>query len=353
MNDLSGYRIAPIDPATAPAHELRKIATLRQSFGREWMPDDPPTPLEVIEQRYRTQPESRWSAHFAARDDHDAIVGLASTGYDATETTNRHLRWSELYVHPEHRRRGLGRELLRRLAAAVADQGTGIMLMTQTTDRITAGAAFASMVGASAGLPSRMNQLTLAEVDRAKVAEWASVHPAGYRLERLDGPTPDRFISTWIEAAEAMNDAPRGNLAMEDGHLTADQIREWNDWERTVGIERWLILAVHEATGQGAGFTAVTYDPKIEHEIWQQGTAVTRAHRGHRLGLWMKATMLKRILTERPRALYVRTNNANANAQMLAINTQLGFRQAASTLLWQIPAARAPVAPMRHLSSPR
>jgi GNAT superfamily N-acetyltransferase len=339
MNDLSGYRIAPIDPTTAPAHELRKIATLRQSFGREWMPDDPPTPLEVIEQLYRTKPESRWSVHFAARDDHDAIVGLASTGYDATEITNRHLRWSELYVHPEHRRRGLGRELLRRLAAAVADQGGDIVLMAQTTDRIPAGDAFASAVGASAGLVSKMNQLVLAEVDRAKVAEWASVRPVGYRLERLDGPTPDRFLPTWIQAAEGMNDAPRGDLAMEDEHLTAEQIREWNEWERALGIERWLILAVHEATGEGAGFTAVTYDPKVEHQIWQQGTAVTRAHRGHGLGLWMKATMLRRILDERPRARVIRTGNANANAQMLAINTTLGFRQAASTTLWQVPAA--------------
>ena len=83
----------------------------------------------------------------------------------------------------------------------------------------------------------------------------------------------------------------------------------------------------------------MTYDPKDEHQIWQQGTAVTRAHRGHGLGLWMKAAMLQRILNERPRALYVRTNNANVNTQMLSINTQLGFRPAASTLLWQVHAA--------------
>jgi hypothetical protein len=57
--------------------------------------------------------------------------------------------------------------------------------------------------------------------------------------------------------------------------------------------------------------------------------------------MWMKAVMLKRILDERPIALFIRTGNANTNAQMLAINTQLGFVQAYSACLWQISIADA------------
>jgi hypothetical protein len=68
---------------------------------------------------------------------------------------------------------------------------------------------------------------------------------------------------------------------------------------------------------------------------------VIDAHRGHRLGLWMKAVMLKRILAERPKALFIRTGNANTNAQMLGINTQLGFVKAWSACLWQISIADA------------
>jgi hypothetical protein len=83
----------------------------------------------------------------------------------------------------------------------------------------------------------------------------------------------------------------------------------------------------------------VAYDPKQPWVIQQRGTAVIDAHRGHRLGLWMKAAMLDRILRERPEAKVIRTGNANTNAQMLGINTQLGFKLAWQSTLWQVPIA--------------
>ena len=138
-----------------------------------------------------------------------------------------------------------------------------------------------------------------------------------------------------------MNDAPRGDLKIADWKLTEEQIRERESWFKQTGSEWWLLVAVHEASGEGAGFTEVSYDPKVSHVIWQQGTAVIDAHRGHRLGMWMKAVMLKRILANRPNALFIRTGNANTNAQMLGINTELGFRQAWSACLWQISLADA------------
>ena len=55
----------------------------------------------------------------------------------------------------------------------------------------------------------------------------------------------------------------------------------------------------------------------------------------------MKAVMLDRILRERPLARYIRTGNANTNAQMLGINTQLGFKVAWQSMLWQLPIADA------------
>jgi GNAT superfamily N-acetyltransferase len=187
----------------------------------------------------------------------------------------------------------------------------------------------------------KLNQLDLREVDRTKVREWARIDPPGYRLERIDDTVPHALVRPYIEAANGINDMPRGDIAFNDWKLDEAQIRQREAYYRQAGRRWWLILAVHEATGAGVGFTEVEFDPRDPHAIEQQGTAVVAAHRGHRLGLWMKAAMLERILDELRESRFIRTGNANVNQQMLAINTQLGFRQAWQDTIWQIPIADA------------
>jgi len=341
MKEPQGYRIEPLDPVNASSAQLREAAELYQAQQRERTPEDPPTPLDAIELRLRAVVPGRWQAYFGARDPSGALVGYGVVGRSLNEPENAHLRWTELVVSAKHRRRGVGRALLRALVDAVADQGDDVVLMTQTTDRVPSGSEFARAIGAEAGLEMKTNQLDLSKVDRAKVDEWAAIAPKGYRLARIDDTVPAELVAPYIAASNGMNDAPRGDLKMADWKLTEEQIRERESWFKQTGSQWWLLVALHEATGEGAGFTEVTYDPKIAHVVWQQGTAVLDAHRGHRIGMWMKAVMLKRILDERPKALFIRTGNANTNAQMLSINTQLGFVQAWSACLWQISIADA------------
>ena len=324
-----------------PRAQLREAALFQQAIGHERVPEDPLMAPEAIEARILADSPGQWHAIFGARDASGAMVGYSLVAWQKNEPGNQHMRWNEVAVAPEHRRRGVGRALLRRAVAAVADQGDDIVFMSQVTDRIPAGEHFARAIGATPGLDMKTNQLDLATVDRAKVNEWAQVAPVGYRLERVDGPVPDALMKPVIESASGMNDAPRGDLRVDDWELDEQQIRDRETWQKQAGIERWLIVALHDQTGAGAGFTEVTYDPRVPHLIWQQGTAVIDAHRGHHLGLWMKAVMLKRILEERTKAGYIRTGNANANAQMLAINTQLGFKLAWSSALWQLKLADA------------
>lgn len=341
MRTPHGYRIEEIDLSDRARPELEEAARLLQAQNQERVPEDPPTPIDALIQRITATTPGQWRAIFSARDASGTLVGSSFVGWNKNEPENAHARWTEVNVLPDHRRRGVGRALMRAAVEACLGQGDELVFFGQTNDRQPSGAAFARAIAASAGLEMKLNQLAIADVDRAKVAEWAKLHPAGYRLERADNVVPQTLVKPFLDSANAMNDMPKGDLKFADQKFTEEQLHERESWLKQAGMDWWLIVAIHEATGEGAGFTEVNYDPRIGHVIQQSGTGVTAAHRGHRLGLWMKAAMLDRIMRERPEAKFIRTGNANVNKNMLEINTLLGFRHAWSNTLWQLPLAEA------------
>ena len=339
--DVQGYRIDRVVPKDLPEDEQIALARLFQRMSKEILPEDPERPIDAILPRLRATVPNEWHARARARDAKGNVIAFAGVERSLNDQLNAHVAWTEISVHPDHRRKGLGRAVFADLVAQSEGQHPELLFMGITNDRVASGEPFLKALGAQAGLPMKTNQLALADVDRTQVADWASLDPAGYRLEGVDDVVPASLVAPYIQASDGINDMPKGDLKMGDWKLTEEQIRDRESWFKQTGIQWRLLVAIHEATGEGAGFTDVTYDPKQPWVIWQQGTAVTRGHRGHRLGLWMKAVMLDRILRELPEAKYIRTGNANTNSQMLGINTQLGFRLAWQSILWQLPIAEA------------
>jgi RimJ/RimL family protein N-acetyltransferase len=92
-----------------------------------------------------------------------------------------------------------------------------------------------------------------------------------------------------------------------------------------MGVRTYTIAAVHDASGELAAMTQLSVAP--DHPKWgHQGlTAVTRQHRGHRLGLLVKAAMLGWLAETEPAIERIETGNASANAHMIAVNELLGF----------------------------
>ena len=64
-------------------------------------------------------------------------------------------------------------------------------------------------------------------------------------------------------------------------------------------------------------------------------TAVVPAHRGHGLGLALKAAMVDWLQQEHAPVREIETNNAEDNAHMLRVNEELGFRSAKRTFVYQ------------------
>jgi GNAT superfamily N-acetyltransferase len=339
--DVPGYTLDRVVPRELPEAEQIGIARLFQTMSKEVVPEEPERPLEVILARIRAKVPNQWVGRVRVRDATGNVVGSGFTSRSLNEPENAHVAWTDVSVHPDHRRKGLGRAILADLAAQADGQHPELLFTGETNDRVPAGAAFLTTLGGNPGLPMKTNQLAIADVDRAQVSTWATADPAGYRLERIDNVVPPALMAPYISAANGINDMPKGDLNMGDWKLTEEQVHDRESWLKQVGSTWWLLLAVDEKTGDGVGFTEINHDPRQPWVIWQGGTAVTREHRGHGLGLWLKAVMLERILRELPAAKFIRTGNANTNAQMLGINTRLGFKLAWQSTLWQLPLADA------------
>ncbi len=65
---------------------------------------------------------------------------------------------------------------------------------------------------------------------------------------------------------------------------------------------------------------------------------MTRAHRGHRLGLLTKVAMLDLLARREPRVTQIITWNSESNRHMIAINETLGYRVVDRwTTSWLLP----------------
>jgi GNAT superfamily N-acetyltransferase len=230
-------------------------------------------------------------------------------------------------VHPAFRRRGLGRALLQHAARRAAANGRSVLDCSALQG--SAGETFARQLGAQPGLLEARRFLDLRKVEAGRFAELrarAAEHAAGYSLVSWTGATPQDELGRVAGVFNAMNDAPREEGWFEDDIWDADRVRDRGDMMvRFAGSRAYSVAAVHDATGEMAALTQVFVDPAAPAWGHQGLTAVTRPHRGHRLGLLVKAAALGWLATAEPQLVHVETNNAASNAHMIAVNEALGF----------------------------
>jgi mycothiol synthase len=328
----SRYRIEQVDVTALPGADHTSLCGLHSLLARERVPEDPPTPLHIFQRRLRHRASVMDPLEWIVKDG-DEVVAAANVIRWENES-NALWRDAWIGVHPEHRRRGIATSLVRRMVGATAGGGD-LIFGSNSNDRVPAGAAFHERLGAKPGLHNRTSQLALGDIDRALMREWASLDPAGYRLVWVSGDVPDELMANAIVAYDTMNTAPRGDLQFGEWRTTAEEIREWERLRRAAGADQWLVLAIHDASGETAGFTQVQRHPETPWAVQQQGTAVVPAHRGHGIGKWMKAAMVERMFREWGDAKFIRTGNAYSNAPMLAINDRMGFKIVWSVVIWQ------------------
>ncbi|MGH3304275.1 MAG: GNAT family N-acetyltransferase [Streptosporangiaceae bacterium] len=257
------------------------------------------------------------------------------------ERENRQNAFCTVTVAVHRRGHGVGTALIGHVAER-AEQADRTLLMTDT--RVGApGSAFAAARGGRAGQQEVRRVL---DVDASLTGRLAGLHAsaeqhaAGYRLRSWSGMTPDDLLDQACEVHNAMEDAPH-DAAFEPLRWDADRLRKEEEQDIKAGIRIHSVAALAEDSGEISALTQIYVDPDQADWGYQGLTAVTRQHRGHRLGLLVKTAMLERLGHSEPQLREIVTGNAAMNQHMIAVNAELGFRVSDTFQNWELAVAAA------------
>jgi GNAT superfamily N-acetyltransferase len=245
-------------------------------------------------------------------------------------------------VAAQRRRAGIGTALLRHAAGRAASAGRARLWGEPRVG--SPGAAFAVARGARPGLTEARRVLDLAGLnaaDLAALSDGARRAAAGYSVLSWQGPTPDAYLDQVAAINDALADAPREE-GLEPQRWDADRIRLMDRRQVIIqGLRCYSVAARRDDTGELAGLTQIAVDPEQPTWGFQMITAVTKAHRGHRLGLLIKVAMMELIAEREPQLKTIVTGNSETNAHMIAINAELGYRLLDEFRSWELEVADA------------
>ena len=286
----------------------------------------------------------------------ERVVGKAVV--DVPLTDNLQTCYAFVIVHPERRRLGFGSALY----AAVEDhaQRRGRSTIMGWTDHragfdparvltpATGAGAFPSTSLAACFATAR--GFSLAQVDRCSVlpVNWNSCRLTALTADaaKIAGPDyavvdwvdrcPDELLEEYAHLRKTMStDVPMGELDWEEEVWDGGRVRENEGRLEREGGSSLVRAVLHRPSGHLVGHTILERRAEKPGTAYQEDTLVLSAHRGHRLGMWLKAANLLAVPDVWPETRQVYTWNAEENRHMLDVNIELGFTPEGYTAAWQ------------------
>ena len=321
--------------------------------------------LDVRERLTMMQPTPDRERVLGVARDRGEIV--ANARLSIPQRDNLRTAYLQIEVLPSHRRRGAATALLAFMEHQAASCGRSI-IMSWSDARVDGhdgqdrpflvpptGAGVFPADDASAVLALQAG-FDLVQVDRQSVldlgilrqdqdgahgleaqeSEAAAAGSGEYTLLGWADRCPEDLVGDYALLRQRMStDPPLGGFAQEEELWDAGRIRREEETSLAGGASSLVCAVQHTSTGQLVGHTILERFGSRPAVVYQEDTLVLKEHRGHRLGMWLKAANLRRALDEWPDARRVYTWNAEENTFMLAVNVALGFRAAGRTAGWQ------------------
>lgn len=226
-------------------------------------------------------------------------------------------------VLKNRRRQGVGTVLLGELAVFMRERGHTTATLSA---RVGDGTAFLASIGATEKHRMVENRLDLSRVDESILRAWEA---RGDQVEGLAweihvGRVPlDRYEALIPQLTIMLNSMPLGDLDIPPLRYNLVQIEAWYADMDARGGDHTMVLL--NAGMDVVAVSEAVWASEFPDRAFQNLTAVAPAWRGRGLAKAVKARLLRAVCERRPEVRLAITGNANVNAAILAINTQLGF----------------------------
>ena len=251
-----------------------------------------------------------------------------------------------VYVHPGHRGRGHGRALAERLVQDTAGfarfetwpmapppaPGEDVLTPSSGAGAIPAaypGVRLALSYGFTIGQIERVSRydVTAPAIDPAEALAEAERFSSDYEVHTWEGPAEESLRADLaVLKARMSTDVPAGDLTVAEQSWDAERVRRKDEQILLTG-RFFRAVARHRGTGRIVGLNElVAPRSRADGLIDQWDTIVLPEHRGHRLGMRVKAANLIALRRALPEARAIITWNAEENRPMLDVNEALGFR---------------------------
>ncbi|MBV1940179.1 GNAT family N-acetyltransferase [Streptomyces sp. BV286] len=272
-----------------------------------------------------TDPEPTASSRrlaWLASDDEGVPAGSAFLRL-FTKEGQEHLAELEIAVHRAERRRGIGGRLLE--AAVTAARGEGRRSLLAQAEGDSPGDHFLAAHGFRRVLALTYARLPLADADLGRIDAIVQQPRAGYRLVQWEGTVPPELARTFAASRRAMDDMPMDGADYGTVVWDVDRVLSAADAIAKRGELLHTVAVVDTADGSVVGFSELVVPGDERGDGQHYGTGVLPEHRGHGLGLWMKAESIRLARGRHPELGGLLTDTADSNTHMRGINDTLGY----------------------------
>jgi len=312
------------DPQTASATEIGSIVALLNEAMAVDLPHDPVwCDGSMREYLAVTMPGERKTMWLAEETTGDAMRGVPPLG-QASVLFVGDIGVVDIIVHPKARRLGVGRALLAEAVRRARNEGFPALGAEVPGD--TSGVDFCRHYGFTCAFTEIRSVLDLGSVDWYSLQENAARVGAGYRLEFHAGGPPEHLFAAYAAAKAEVREAyDVGDLELRPSSYEPQRLRASIDTLAARGLKLYVVLALHEASGDVAGLTEVVVPEQHPCRADQYDTVVVPRHRGYGIGRAIKARMLFELRSAEPGIHQVQTWNAAINEPLIRVNQELGF----------------------------